>query len=162
MLQNAYLLAKIGADTAENERNIDKNFPKKMATTPTPPRGPRLLPAEPPRPRGNARGALGGGADARTRVVNRWLSRTLAFFFADVRQLLVLLTKLARTFAKCQLGMRIFQTLAKRWWVLVSVFPNIREFLVGPRKHLQFFNFSPLQGKSIDAQKKIDTTGRGE
>ena len=29
MLQNAYLLAKIGADTAENERN----FAEKLATT---------------------------------------------------------------------------------------------------------------------------------
>ena len=28
MLQNAYLLAKIGADTAENERNFAKNLPK--------------------------------------------------------------------------------------------------------------------------------------
>ena len=27
MLQNAYLLAKIGADTAENERNFAKNWP---------------------------------------------------------------------------------------------------------------------------------------
>ena len=26
MLQNAYLLAKIGADTAENERNVAKNW----------------------------------------------------------------------------------------------------------------------------------------
>ena len=26
MLKNAYLLAKIGADTAENERNFDKNW----------------------------------------------------------------------------------------------------------------------------------------
>ena len=28
MLQNAYLLAKIGADTAENERNFAENLPK--------------------------------------------------------------------------------------------------------------------------------------
>ena len=28
MLQNAYLLAKIGADTAENERNFPENLPK--------------------------------------------------------------------------------------------------------------------------------------
>ena len=28
MLQNAYLLAKIGADTAENERNFAQNLPK--------------------------------------------------------------------------------------------------------------------------------------
>ena len=28
MLQNAYLLAKIGADTAENERNFAEIFPK--------------------------------------------------------------------------------------------------------------------------------------
>ena len=28
MLQNAYFLAKIGADTAENERKFAKNWPK--------------------------------------------------------------------------------------------------------------------------------------
>ena len=28
MLQNAYLLAKIGADTAENERSFAENLPK--------------------------------------------------------------------------------------------------------------------------------------
>ena len=28
MLKNAYLLAKIGADAAENERNFAKNLPK--------------------------------------------------------------------------------------------------------------------------------------
>ena len=28
MLQNAYFLAKIGADTAENERNSAENLPK--------------------------------------------------------------------------------------------------------------------------------------
>ena len=32
MLQNAYLLAKIGADTAENERDLP-NFCQKLATT---------------------------------------------------------------------------------------------------------------------------------
>ena len=34
MLQNAYLLAKIGADTAENERNFAENSPK-IANYPT-------------------------------------------------------------------------------------------------------------------------------
>ena len=37
MLQNAYFLAKIGADTAENERNFAEILPKicrKLATTP--------------------------------------------------------------------------------------------------------------------------------
>ena len=29
MLQNAYLLAKIGADTAENERKFAENLPKR-------------------------------------------------------------------------------------------------------------------------------------
>ena len=28
MLQNAYLIAKVGADTAENERNVAENSPK--------------------------------------------------------------------------------------------------------------------------------------
>ena len=33
MLKYAYLLAKIGADTAENERHFAKHLPKKLATT---------------------------------------------------------------------------------------------------------------------------------
>ena len=36
-LSNAYLLAKIGADTAENERNFAVNFPRKSGNYPTPP-----------------------------------------------------------------------------------------------------------------------------
>ena len=36
MLQNAYLLAKIGADTAENERHIAENLPK-IGNSPTGP-----------------------------------------------------------------------------------------------------------------------------
>ena len=39
MLENAYFLAKIGADTAENERNFEKNCPKLETTLP-----PDLLP----------------------------------------------------------------------------------------------------------------------
>ena len=38
MLQNAYLLAKIGADTAENERNFARILPEKIGSYPTPPR----------------------------------------------------------------------------------------------------------------------------
>ena len=42
MLQNAYLLAKIGADTAENERNFAEILPK-IGNYPTGPRpGPRM------------------------------------------------------------------------------------------------------------------------
>ena len=37
MLQNAYLIAKIGADTAENERNFAENLPK-IGNYPTGPR----------------------------------------------------------------------------------------------------------------------------
>ena len=33
MLQNAYLVAKIGADTAENERTFAEKNPQKLATT---------------------------------------------------------------------------------------------------------------------------------
>ena len=36
MLQNAYLIAKIGADTAENKRNLAKNLPKKSWQLPYP------------------------------------------------------------------------------------------------------------------------------
>ena len=48
MLQNAYLLAKIGADTAENERNFAEILPK-IGNYPTGPKSdrrarPRLAP----------------------------------------------------------------------------------------------------------------------
>ena len=36
MPKNAYLLAKIGADTAENERNLAKNQTKKIGNYPIP------------------------------------------------------------------------------------------------------------------------------
>ena len=42
MLQNAYFLAKIGADTAENERKFAENLPK-IGNYPTGPR--RLSPS---------------------------------------------------------------------------------------------------------------------
>ena len=49
MLQNAYLLAKIGADTAENERNFAEKLPKigNYLTGPRRPRGCTLTPASP-------------------------------------------------------------------------------------------------------------------
>ena len=34
MLQNAYFLAKIGADTAENDRNLAKNWQLPYGSTP--------------------------------------------------------------------------------------------------------------------------------
>ena len=40
MLKNAYLVAKIGADTAENERNFAENLPK-IGNYPTGPSAPR-------------------------------------------------------------------------------------------------------------------------
>ena len=57
MLQNAYLLAKIGADTAENERNFAKNWQLPYGSTtrsgPAPRAGaapaPRARPAATPR-----------------------------------------------------------------------------------------------------------------
>ena len=39
MLQNAYFLAKIGADTAENEQHFAENLPK-IGNYPTGPSGP--------------------------------------------------------------------------------------------------------------------------
>ena len=50
MLENAYLLAKIGADTAENERNFAKILIKIGTTLRVPPGGG-------PGPRGSLRGA---------------------------------------------------------------------------------------------------------
>ena len=57
MLQNAYLLAKIGADTAENERNFAENLPKigNYLTGPLP-YGP--TPEVPPAPPGDPGGGL--------------------------------------------------------------------------------------------------------
>ena len=43
MLQNAYFLAKIGADTAENEQHFAENLPK-IGNYPTGPPGPRPAP----------------------------------------------------------------------------------------------------------------------
>ena len=53
MLKNAYLLAKIGADTAENERNVVANLPK-ICNYPTGPPG--------------ALADRGGGGRARTHL----------------------------------------------------------------------------------------------
>ena len=58
MLQNAYFLAKIGADTAENERNFAENLPK-IGHSPSTTR-----PGELARGPGAALGALSGGLDA--------------------------------------------------------------------------------------------------
>ena len=61
MLQNAYFLAKIGADTAENERNIAEILPKlkscKTDNYRTGPRGARPGRSGPP----GGRGGDGGG-----------------------------------------------------------------------------------------------------
>ena len=54
MLQNAYLVAKIGADTAENEQHFAEILPK-TGNYPTGPRGPAVSRARAPR-----RGADGG------------------------------------------------------------------------------------------------------
>ena len=70
MLQNAYLLAKIGADTAENERNSAKNWQLpygRSAPRPRPPsRGaPPRGPARPGRPGTSPRVESGRGRRAR-------------------------------------------------------------------------------------------------
>ena len=66
MLQNAYLVAKIGADTAENERNVAE-ICQKLATTLRPGGGEAGLPAPLPervrRVAGRPRGR--GGASVR-------------------------------------------------------------------------------------------------
>ena len=49
MLQNAYLLAKIGADTAENERHFAEKLPK-IGNYPTGPGGLRAPGGRGPRP----------------------------------------------------------------------------------------------------------------
>ena len=49
MLQNVYLLAKIGADTAENEQHFAKNLPK-TSIYPTGPPGRRRMERRPARP----------------------------------------------------------------------------------------------------------------
>ena len=63
MLQNAYFLAKIGADTAENERNSAENLPK-ICNYPTGPLPRRHDVAEPaPDPRRAERAAQGHGRE---------------------------------------------------------------------------------------------------
>ena len=80
MLQNAYSLAKIGADTAENEQHFAEILPKtgNYPTVPGAPRaaggvGPQRSPrasARPPRPARPAR--RGAPAPARERNANFW------------------------------------------------------------------------------------------
>ena len=65
MLQNAYLLAKIGADTAENERSFAENLPT-IGNYPTGRpraalRGPRGRPGGTGTPRGWAAAKVGRG-----------------------------------------------------------------------------------------------------
>ena len=75
MFQNAYLLAKIGADTAENERNFAENFAK-IGNYPTGPltygsgRRPASRRSRAPlgRRRPRSRGAACRGAAAGTRT----------------------------------------------------------------------------------------------
>ena len=75
MLQNAYLLAKIGADTAENERNVAENLPKikNYPTGPLPPPARRA----PRSPRSAAAGrARGSGPWSVRRVKKKKVTRT--------------------------------------------------------------------------------------
>ena len=60
MLQNAYFLAKIGADTAENERNFGEILPKNCQ---------KLAPTVVLRRDGGARGVEGAAAVGETREV---------------------------------------------------------------------------------------------
>ena len=69
MLQNAYLLAKIGADTAENERNFAENLATTLRLLTSPPGG---------QPPGGARGPPGpvaesaaAGRDAELRALEK-------------------------------------------------------------------------------------------
>ena len=74
MLKNAHLFAKIGADTAENERNFVENLKKigKYPTGPLPVRrsvhgGVADRPRPPGRPGGGPPGRAGAGAPRRAR-----------------------------------------------------------------------------------------------
>ena len=79
MLQNAYFLAKIGADTAENERHLPK-FCQKLATT-------LLLVATPPVAAGGAgRGpssSPGTGWPAAGASRRTWRPRALTYAFSN-------------------------------------------------------------------------------
>ena len=66
MLQNAYFLAKTGADTAENERNFAENLPK-TGNYPTGPGTARGTPRRRPRGAPPRRGARGRRGTPRTR-----------------------------------------------------------------------------------------------
>ena len=65
MLQNAYFLAKIGADTAENERSFAENLPK-IGNYPTG-RAPRVVTVPVPVPRAHALGLQRGCPRSRPR-----------------------------------------------------------------------------------------------
>ena len=66
MLQNAYLLAKIGADTAENEQNFAQNFAQNLPELWQLPYGATAGPS-PSRPHGLPAGARFRSSDLRRR-----------------------------------------------------------------------------------------------
>ena len=70
MLQNAYFLAKIGADTAENEQHFAEFLPTDALWPRSPGAPPRLAARRARGGRGRpARSARGAGAPARTSAV---------------------------------------------------------------------------------------------
>ena len=90
MLQNAYLLAKIGADTTENERNFGEILPQ-FCNYPYPTvaqAGPRAL----RRGRPNAAEAVLGGADcARGPVTGRGIKSEHTYLWYLFYQILEIL-----------------------------------------------------------------------
>ena len=71
MLQNAYLLAKIGADTAENEQHFAEILPKTDAAVAVRPRAGRRGPAALPRVAGRVLAAVRREEDAPRRRSGR-------------------------------------------------------------------------------------------
>ena len=80
MLQNAYFLAKIGADTAEDEQHFAEILPTDALEPAQQPEAPLPGGARPLGPRG--RGAPGGGRVPRPRDAGR---ADLCLFYLQVR-----------------------------------------------------------------------------
>ena len=110
MLQNAYSFAKIGADTAENERKIAENLPK-IGNYPTGPSSPRWI-GRPAGGRGGGRGlrarrrgrlpeaeprAARAGDAAEGGLFGRVCERPYQSYFIQIR----ILTKFCRNSAEC-------------------------------------------------------------
>ena len=139
MLQNAYFLAKIGADTAENERNFAEILPKIVNYL----KHPRGRPKDRV-PRGGRRGGRGGGRllpRRRARAGGRCAGVNRAF---RVRGLgLAKLANLAIFCKFCRFLAGSFSAISKRNFARKYAFDSIFQSLQ------DVHTFVPLQTKNL-------------